>query len=358
VDSGGRRICGIVLAGSYSWSRSPLEGLLPRPLLPIVHEPLISYVLRWLQAGRVEQVMVCLNADSRRARRRLDAYGPLALALDYYEDALPRGPAGCARDAAARLSADAFVVADGSVIPSFDLEGLLRAHQASGATATVAVQPAGAPARGRGHVSPTDVYVFSPRAFDFVPERGFQDIKEYLIPRLYEEGEPVLAYPVESPCARVRSAATYLEVSHRELSRLAAQPEVREGYVACGDVLVHRDARVAGDARLLGPLLLGPDTRIMSRASVVGPTVMGAGCIIEPGAFVSRSVLWDRCVVGADAVADACVLGDDAVVEGGRRLANAVGVPAAAHPTIVPRLLGDRARQVASFGLRPRPAER
>jgi NDP-sugar pyrophosphorylase family protein len=354
VDSGGRT-CGIVLAGSYVWNRTPLERLLPRPLLPIVHEPLISYVLRWLQAARVGQAVVCLNAGSRGTRARLDGYGPFELALDYYEDELPRGPAGCARDAARRSAADAFVVADGTSIPSFDLGGLLRTHRESGAAATVAVEEERG--NGRTRPTPTDVYVFSPRAFALVPERGFHDIKEYLIPRLYQQGERVHAYPVESPCARVRNASTYLEVSHRMLSRMAEQP-ARPGYVACGDVLVHRDARVASDARLLGPLLLGPDTRIMSRASVVGPTVMGAGCTIEPGAFVSRSVLWDRCRVGADAVADACVLGDDAVVEGGTRLANAVGLAAAARPARVPRFIGERARQFASFGLRPRPAER
>jgi mannose-1-phosphate guanylyltransferase len=358
VDSGGGRIGGIVLAGSYSWNRSPLERLLPRPLLPIAHEPLISYVLRWLQSAGVRQAAVCLNPDSRETRARLDGYGPLDIALDYHEDALPRGPAGCARDAAMLSAADAFVVADGTVIPSFDLQGLLRAHHASGAAATVAVQEENGGARGPARLSPTDVYVFSPRALAVVPDRGFQDIKEYLIPRLHQLGETVRAYPVESPCARVRNASTYLEVSHQVLSRMAERPPARSGYVACGDVLVHRDARVAGDARLVGPLLLGPDTRILSRASVVGPTVMGAGCTIERGAVVSRSVLWDRCVVGAEAIADGCVLGHDAVVQDGARLAGTVEMPPAPRPLGVPRLVGGRVRLAASFGLRPRPAER
>ena len=352
MDSGGSRTCGIVLAGSYSWSDSPLERQLPRPLLPVAHEPLISYALRWLEKGRLRQVAVCLNTSSRQARARLEGFEGLALALDYYEDAVPRGPAGCARDAAQGMSGDAFVVADGTAIPRFPLADLLRAHHASGATATVVVHQDGRRETGSRHSTPTGVYVFSPRAFDFVPDRGYQDIKEHLIPKLYQEGEPVLAYEVEKACPRVLNASTYLAVSQWMLARLAEQAGGREGYLACGDVFVHRHARVAAGARLIGPVLVGPDTQVMAGATVVGPTVVGTGCTVEPRAVVSRSVLWDRCLVGAEAMADACVLGDDAVLERRARLTRTVKMPQR-RALGVPSLPGRRVLQGASLGLRP-----
>jgi mannose-1-phosphate guanylyltransferase len=357
VDSGGSRTCGIVLAGSYSWADSPLERLLPRPLLPVAHEPLISYVLRWLEADRVPHVAVCLNASSRLTRARLDGYAGLSLALDYHEDAVPRGPAGCARDAAMRMSSDAFVVADGTAIPRFELEGLLQAHRASGAVATVVVHEDHASDGGTRRSTPTGIYVFSPRAFDFVPERGFQDIKEFLIPRLYHEGERVLAYAVDAACPRVVNASTYLAVSQWMLARLIEQPVARAGYVAGGGVLVHRDARVASDARLVGPVLVGPDTHVMAGATIVGPTILGAGCTIEPRAVISRSVLWDRCVVGAEAIADACVVGDDATLERKVRLARIVRLPERRRAD-VRQPTDPRLAPAASLGLRPGTAVR
>ena len=49
----------------------------------------------------------------------------LSMQLDYLEDATPRGPAGCASDAAMNHTAETFIVVDGTVIPDFDLSLLL-----------------------------------------------------------------------------------------------------------------------------------------------------------------------------------------------------------------------------------------
>ena len=44
------RVHGIVLAGAYP-SHGALDQLVPRPLLPVAQQPLISYSLRWMKGG-------------------------------------------------------------------------------------------------------------------------------------------------------------------------------------------------------------------------------------------------------------------------------------------------------------------
>ena len=126
---------------------------------------------------------------------------------------MPRGAGGSDRDAAAASDSDTFVVADGTAIPNVALPALLAAHRASGAAVTVVVH---AEERGEGPAGlqvPCGIYIFSRRALDVVPSRGFYDIKESLIPLLHRSGERVVAYSTETPCARVLGVSSYLAVN-------------------------------------------------------------------------------------------------------------------------------------------------
>src|SRR4051812_2260106 len=87
---------GIVLAGGFPWSDSPLDRLASRQLLPVAHHPLITYALRWLRRGGIQDVVVCLNAATRAARSTMTECGADRPGLSFREDVMPRGSAGCA----------------------------------------------------------------------------------------------------------------------------------------------------------------------------------------------------------------------------------------------------------------------
>jgi carbonic anhydrase/acetyltransferase-like protein (isoleucine patch superfamily) len=95
----------------------------------------------------------------------------------------------------------------------------------------------------------------------------------------------------------------------------------------------------------------------MARATVIGPLVLGTGCSVAVDAVVSRTVAWNRCLVSARAVVDGCLLADDAIVEANAHVCGEVRVPPRRGADIS-RVLGDRVRSLASFGLRPRPEAR
>jgi NDP-sugar pyrophosphorylase family protein len=346
---------GVVLAGSFPWSDSPLDRLMPRPLLPVAHQPLISYALRWLRQSGVGDVTVCLNRASRTIRTAIVEEGGADRAgLEFYEDIVPRGPAGCARDAALASRAHTFVVADGNTIPTAVLADVLHTHRTSGAVATVLVHQQ-EPRPGNNCLSrPGGIYIFERRALEAVPERGFQDIKENLIPWLYRADEHVAAHLVTNTrSARVLNMTTYLDVNHWAVTRLVERPETAEGYHLYGDALVHHSASVDPAARIVGAVLVGPDSKIMAGAIVVGPVVLGTGCTVAGDAFVSRTVAWNRCLVGVKAVVDGCVLADDAIVDANTRLSDEVKFPAPQRgDASVPRT---RARGIGSSPLWPRP---
>ena len=315
---------GIVLAGSYPAGQGRAGASLIGPLSPVAQKPLISYVLRWLYEGGVRQAAVCLNEATRHVRGLLGDNTSFALDLEYCHDDTPRGPAGCVRDAGLALGGRTFVVAEGALIPTGSVVELLNSHKRSGAILTIALDQDRRQLMGGDRpASPAGLYVFDRRAFEFIPAQGFQDIKEALIPRLYEAGEVVQMHVVPGVSVRIRDEESYLLANEWLVQRAAAWHPGSAGL----DPGVHtRPSRCGADVRIIGPVVFGPGVKVMARATIVGPTSIGAGTTIGSGALVSRSVLWARCNVGAEAVVDRGLLAEGAVVEPGARIFNAVRV--------------------------------
>jgi len=308
------RIAGLVLVGTQQWTESAFDRLMPRTLLPVAHRPLVSYALSWMSGAGINRIVVCGNRETRSLEPQLARHVPPRAAVSYVEDGIPRGAAGSLRDAAATLDADVFVVADGTSIPNVDLTDLLKAHRASAAAVTIVVEDE---PRRNGNAElkvPTGIYVFERRALDMVPTTGFYDIKERLIPQLYRAGERVAPYCTSNITPRVLSASTYLATNEWAIEQLERSSEIPAGYERLGQAFVHRDARIAPDAVLVGPVIVGAGARVNSQAVVVGPSSIGCDAVIEAGAFVCRTAVWRRALVGENAVADRCLIADDGFV--------------------------------------------
>lgn len=306
---------GIVLAGVHAWGNCPLEGVIARPLLPVGERPLIWHILRWIGDEGVRASTICGNGDTKTLRRRLGVSTEDNLALHYCEDSVPRGPAGCARDAAMSCSADLFVVVDGTILPKIDLQSMLDEHMRQEAVLTIAAMSP-APGNMDASLTPAGVYIISRSALMHVPDAGYQDIKESLIPKLYKLRLPVATHIVPAGSVRrVYDAASYLSVNLWAVESMMSG-EAPSGYRRVGDAWVHETAQVADTARLVGPVLVGAGAVVEAGAVVVGPATLGARSRVCRDAVVSYSSLWSECRVGQGAIVDHCVLTDGAEAEG------------------------------------------
>ncbi len=316
--AGSAKLRSVVLAGVHSWGCCDLERVIPRPLLPVAGHPLIGHSLAWLRQGGVTSVGVCANSDTPPLRCWLGTGKSFGLSVDYYEDVMPRGPAGCVRDAMLYDSAEHFLVVDGTVVPRLDLRALVESHLNSGAALTVVVEPVRGMRNGASRLNPVGVYLGARRVLQHIPDHGYQDIKETLIPKLCAVGERVATCVVEPGQApRVNSLASYLAVSKWELMRRIKSERCPADYAVRGQAWIHRSARVSPQAKLVGPILVEAEAIVDAGAILVGPTTLGPGCRVAGGAVVSRSALWQASVAGANAHVDHCVLVDGAVVGSG-----------------------------------------
>ena len=310
---------GVLLAGGHGWGEWVVEQVCPRPLLPVAGRPLAGYLLEWLHLNGVLKASICTNSNSGLFRRSLTSGGcngaPLSLA--YCEDAMPRGPAGCVYDVAAGSpDIDLFLIVEASTLMGVDLAAVIHNHRLTGAALTVVVEDdesrASLPGRRR---RPVGIYVASREAVEQISPRGYQDIKETWIPRLYARNKSVLMFMAgEAQSLRVVDNDSYF-AANRQVIEALLNGDPERSYRRIGDALVHESASVAASACIVGPVMIGPGCRIGDEVTLVGPTVVGQACQVGRGAVISRSVLWPVCQVGRNAVLDHAILLNSAGVE-------------------------------------------
>lgn len=313
------RVRGVILAGAHTWDAQALDDVLPRCLLPVALSPLICYTLQWLRNAGVTETTICTDNVSRSARRALGDGSQFGMGLDYFEDWVPRGPAGCVCDAATGTNADAYVVVQSSVIPSFPLRDLLKTHFEARATLTVVLSAAQDENGGDDSLCPVGIYVFDRRALEYIPDISYQDIKEILLPKLRDNHEPVIPFVTRQCVSRVSSVESYLSANER-MVELACRRSDSVSYRRVGESLVHNTASVCNGANLIGPVLVGPGVHVAPGASVVGPMAIGADSRINNRALVCQSVIWEDCEVGEGSHVLRSVLPGGSVVRAGARV--------------------------------------
>ncbi|MBX3395200.1 MAG: NDP-sugar synthase [Phycisphaerae bacterium] len=299
----------IILAGAHQWRPSVFERWLPRTLVPIANRPLIDYPLSWLRSAELMHVRICANSDTHFLKQRLGHGASHEIGISFYEDHLPRGPAGCAADAARDMDADTFVLVDGTIIPqSIHLPSVLEDHASAGAAFTIVAHQTQQSTRMRPALVPTGVYICSRRALRFISTTGYQDIKEMLLPRLHDAGEAIAVHTVDSIAPRVSGAATSFGATAFVLSMMLESPNEISCYERRSDALVHDTARIGDGVHMLGPVLIGADTVVEDGAMIVGPTSIGEGCRIKRESKICRSILWNAAAVGESAYVDHSIL--------------------------------------------------
>ncbi|MEZ5420633.1 MAG: NDP-sugar synthase [Vicinamibacterales bacterium] len=314
---------GIVLAGTFPWANSAFEQLAPRPLVPVAHRPLIGFALSWLENAGVRRVVVCGNRSSRAIEAQI-ARGPAVdLDLSYLEDSISRGAAGCVHDAAMSCDGDAFIVTDAVGYPRCRPPRPRRSYhrRSSGAAVTAVCReargPSGIAAAGAGRrlrARPPH------RAVDCRPRLRRHQGASHPAPGAPASGSSPLRW--RARCPKVFNADTYLAGQRHRDRAHPPRPGPPAGYEVRAASCSHRDAAVEPDVTVV----VGDGRRgaRLERGRTVGPTSIGCDATVEGGALVSRSAVWRRSRIGADAVLDRSIVGDDGIVGHDRRLYRAV----------------------------------
>jgi NDP-sugar pyrophosphorylase family protein len=320
----------VILAGGLGTRLRPLTLERPKPVVPLLNVPFLSYQLGLLGAHGVKDVILSVShrAEAIRTIMGRERLGDVRLRDVVEKD--PLGTAGGVRNAA-DLVDGRVVVLNGDVLTDLDLTAMLRAHEARGAAATIYLTPVDNPtAYGLVELEPdgrvhrflekpgweevttntvnAGVYVLERELLDWIPRGEAYSMEREFFPLLLERGVAFYGYVSPGYWLDIGTPAKYLQAQQDILagrfraSVAPAGPHSPEGWI-------HPTATLATSARVRGPVVIGPGCRVESAATVGPGVVLGAGCRIGEGALIDTAVLWEEVQVGASARLTGCLVG-------------------------------------------------
>jgi mannose-1-phosphate guanylyltransferase/phosphomannomutase len=250
---------------------------------------LIQTLFDRLSISTTGSYTLCANGHTPLIERYVSARGADDYRLNFFEDGVPRGPAGCLRGCEPHLRSDTVLVAGASVWFEDDPLWMVQEHKERGNALTVFCTRERR--TGDGPLIPAGLYCAQRDVLEHIQTVGYQDIKEQLVPALVQAGRRVGAVPLVAPAYEVTDWKSYLQVIDRYLATDQLDP-TRHRRLAPG-VWGGQGVVLAPTARVVGPVFLGDGCRIHDGAVIIGPSVLGSGCRVGKGAWVTRTVAPD-----------------------------------------------------------------
>jgi mannose-1-phosphate guanylyltransferase len=324
----------LILAGGEGTRLRPLTSTIPKPVVPLVDRPFITYMLEWLRGHGVEDVILSCGFMAERVRGVLGDGKSLGIRLRYLEEPEPLGTGGALKFAEELLD-ERFFMLNGDILTDIDLGAQLEQHERTGARATLALIP-----------------VEDPSAYGLVRRHEDCAVREFVEKPGPEQMDTNLinagAYIIEREVlGEMAPAGTNISIEREVFPRLVGRGLFgceADGYwldigtpdrylqgtfdILEGNVTTEIGQQIskaglalvddgAVDGRVVAPAMVGPGCVVSRRAIVGGRTVLGRGVTVGEGAHVESSVLLDGVSVGAHTIVSASIIGRDVSIGDG-----------------------------------------
>jgi lipopolysaccharide/colanic/teichoic acid biosynthesis glycosyltransferase/NDP-sugar pyrophosphorylase family protein len=310
----------------------PLTNGHPKYMLPVVNRPFLEYTLRVLRKSQIEDVILCLNEESRRIAEYFRDGSQWGVRIKYFSDAYRNGTGGCLKNLADELSDEPFYAIDGSLFIDGDISSLLAFHQDGLHLATMGVAP-----RFAGMVSPVlmdlspdqtirtlshaygsdegpatltycGISVFDPGILKLIPQNRYFDLKEQLVPDLARNGRGTRIFEFQGYWRKLERFEDFFAINRYVLFQQKMDKNPLHNSRGEG-IWTEDGADISSEAQLLGPLVVGKGAVIEKNVRIIGPTAIGEGCRISEGSLVFDSVFLPRVSLARWSRVESCVMG-------------------------------------------------
>ncbi len=323
----------IVLVGGLGTRLRPLTNVVPKPLVPIAGEPLMTRILRRLRAHGFSTVVLAVQYLGAQFRAAYGDGSALGLDLRIVEEPLPLGTAGAVRFAAEQAAInEPVLILNGDELSALDWTALCQHHALHQPLATIAVRTVADPsaygvvvcdAHGRvtawqekpapgtalANTINSGAYVLEPAAIAHIAADQFAMLERDLFPRLLSTNAHLQALPHTAYSQDIGTLAGYLAANAAVLS--GALPEYQPlGRQLAAGVWVADNVTIDPSAQLQPPIMLG------------------SGTSVGPRAQLQQVIAWEHVTIEADTLVRAAALATGSCVEHGQTVTNAALAPA------------------------------
>ncbi|HZL06570.1 MAG TPA: sugar phosphate nucleotidyltransferase, partial [Coriobacteriia bacterium] len=337
----------VIMAGGEGTRLRPLTSTRPKPMVPIVNQPVMEHIVGLLKHHGITEVVATLAFMPRVIEDYFGDGEEWGMHISYAIEETPLGTAGSVKNAEALLTGGPFIVISGDAITDFDLTEAMRFHASHDGPVTIVLTRVPDPSDfgvvvtaedGRierflekptwGQVFSdtinTGIYVLDPLVFDFIPAARSSDFSSEIFPALMEAGHSLYGFIAEGYWCDVGSLESYMDV-HRDILDGKAMIYV-PGTRARDDVWFGMGAEIDASAEIGSKVVIGDNVHVRAGARVGDYTVIGDNCLIGNDAQVERSIIWSESYLGANSETQGAIVCREVDVRSRARIEQGVAI--------------------------------
>ncbi|PKM79794.1 MAG: nucleotidyltransferase [Firmicutes bacterium HGW-Firmicutes-13] len=325
----------VIMAGGKGTRLRPLTCSLPKPMMPVMNQPLMRYTIELLKKHNIKDIAVTLQYLPKLI---VDYFGEgeeFEVNLAYYEELTPLGTAGGVRNASDFLD-ETFIVISGDALTDFNLSQAAEFHKERGGLCTIILTRRDYPLEfgvcildkdnrvtrylekpGWGEVFSdtvnTGIYILDPEIFNLYPPEVFYDFSRDLFPLMLEKDIPIYGFTAEGYWSDIGDLTQY---RHTHLDILKGEIKVPLSGTKIGnEIWIGENSKIDPKVEIKAPVYVGDNCHIKSGAFLGEFTVIGNDNIIEKGASLKRSILWQHNYIGSEAELRGTIIGSQCVIK-------------------------------------------
>jgi NDP-sugar pyrophosphorylase family protein len=317
----------MILGAGIGSRLDPLTRSLPKPVVPVVGKPVMGHIIDHLRHSGVTDIVINVQYLGHKIEEIIGNGSAYGVRIRYSREDKLWGDAGGLKRVESFFREDdddTLLVVGGDDLTDMDITRIVAEHRAKGAKATIGVTPVEDPSpfgivvaddhgfitrfqekpkrdEAFSNLANTGIYVFNKKVFDYIPPATFYGFGNNVLPAMLAAGEPMVAVASDAYWQDVGNLTIYRQ-AQRDVVDGKVKVDYPAGATVKGTCVVCAGARVAGE--------------------ISDYTVVGAEAVIEPGAIVKNSILWDGAVIKAGTYLENCVVGDGVTVQSSHGIFN------------------------------------
>ncbi|MGI6364215.1 MAG: sugar phosphate nucleotidyltransferase [Bacillota bacterium] len=308
------------MAGGSGTRLRPLTCDLPKPMVPILNKPVMSYIVELLKKYGIRDIAVTLAYLPGKIKDYFGNGAEHGVNLQYFLEDSPLGTAGSVKNTGDFLR-DTFLVISGDALTDLDIARAIAFHRERGSQATLVLHRQPVPLEygvvvtdqeGRitrflekpswGEVFSdtvnTGIYILEPGVMDYLAPGEKYDFSRDLFPRLLADGVPMYGYVTDGYWCDIGDLRSYRQAN---FDVLAGKVKVAvDGRQVRPGIWLAEGVRPAQDVDLIPPVYIGRGCSLDTGVSLGPNAILGEHCRVRAGTTLRQAVVWKHCRLGSD----------------------------------------------------------
>lgn len=302
----------VILAGGLGTRLRPLTYHRPKMLLPVAGKPMIEYVIDLLPDS-VDKVVLAVSYLKEQLEEYFNNKNDGRKYIIINEES-PLGTAGAIKNAESEITGD-FVVLNGDIICSIDIEKMIKNHYSKKAAASISLWRVDDPTRyGVAALSEDN------KITGFVEKPTFNNAPSNMI----NAGTYILRKGILDIIPKNEKYSMEYRVFPK-IIKMGVYGFVFDGYwmdAGTKDSFINATKMVT-ELNRTTVALQGPECKIED--SVIDKyTTMGKSCVVEKGCSIEDSILLDNIIVKKGSTIKKSIIGSDTIINEGSEISDAI----------------------------------